>query len=388
MMLWNRNFILVNLGNFLMYNAFYMLLPILPLYLANQLQASESVIGTILSLYTIAALITRPIAGFWLDKVARKPLMMCFYMFYISMCASYTLAASLGLFFIIRFVHGIAFGSATVGINTMAVDIIPEERRGEGLGIYTSSTSLAMATGPVISLFMHENGIPFDTIFIAVFCVGLSGFLCAANIKPRKDIERSTRKFSVKNLLLNAGLPEAAVMVLLTFGYGIITVYLSIYAKEEVGLTQGVGYYFTIFSAGLVAARLSSAMILRSGRFILVFALGIIALIIGFFIVAFIHNPVAFYSSAICMGIGYGLISPTAQTMIINLGKDTERGAANATYLTFFDLGVGAGVFFGGIIAQYSNYSTAYAVGFAFTIIGLIYLLTFIRKHFKTHRLR
>ena len=88
------------------------------------------------------------------------------------------------------------------------------------------------------------------------------------------------------------------------------------------------------------------------------------------------------------MGIGYGLISPTAQTMIINLGKDTERGAANATYLTFFDLGVGAGVFFGGIIAQYSNYSTAYAVGFAFTIIGLIYLLTFIRKHFKTHRLR
>jgi MFS family permease len=185
-----------------------------------------------------------------------------------------------------------------------------------------------------------------------------------------------------------AGLPEAAVMVLLTFGYGIITVYLSIYAKEEVGLEQGVGYYFTIFSAGLVAARLSSAMILRSGKFILVFAIGIISLIIGFFIVAFVHDPVAFYCSAICMGIGYGLISPTAQTMIINLGKDSERGAANATYLTFFDLGVGAGVFFGGIIAQYSNYSTAYAVGFVFTIIGLIYLLTVIKKHFYTNRLR
>ena len=387
-MLWNRNFILVNLGNFLMYNAFYMLLPILPLYLANHLQASESVIGTILSLYTIAALVTRPIAGFWLDKVARKPLMMCFYLFYISMCLSYTLAASLGLFFIIRFVHGIAFGSSTVGINTMAVDIIPEERRGEGLGIYTSSTSLAMATGPVISLFMHENGIPFQTIFIAVFCVGLTGFLATANIKANKQPQVSTKKFSISNLLLKAGLPEAAVMVLLTFGYGIITVYLSIYAKVEVGIEQGVGYYFTIFSAGLVAARLSSAMILKSGRFITVFAMGIVSLMIGFFIVAFIHNPVAFFSSAICMGIGYGLISPTAQTMIINLGQDSERGAANATYLTFFDLGVGAGVFFGGIIAQYSNYSTAYAVAFAFTILGMAYLLAFIRKHFKAHRLR
>ena len=387
-MLWNRNFILVNLGNFLMYNAFYMLLPILPLYLANYLHASESIIGTILSLYTIAALITRPIAGFWLDKASRKPLMMCFYLFYISMCLSYTLAATLGLFFIIRFVHGIAFGCSTVGINTMAVDIIPWERRGEGLGIYTSSTSLAMATGPLISLFMYENGIEFNTIFIAVFCVGLTGFLATANIKPGKDVERSTRKFSVSSLLLKRGLPVAAVMVLLTFGYGIITVYLSIYAKEEVGLTQGTGYYFTIFSPPLVAARLSSSMILRSGKYIMVFALGIISLIIGFFIVAFILNPTAFYSSAIFMGIGYGLISPTAQTMIINLGEDTERGAANATYLTFFDLGVGAGVFCGGIIAQYSNYSTAYAVGFALTILGLVYLLTLIRKHFYKYRLR
>ncbi len=387
-MLWNRNFILVNLGNFLMYNAFYMLLPILPLYLANHLHASESIIGTILSLYTIAALITRPVAGFWLDKASRKPLMMCFYLFYISMCLSYTLAATLGLFFIIRFVHGIAFGCSTVGINTMAVDIIPWERRGEGLGIYTSSTSLAMATGPLISLFMHENGIAFNTIFIAVFCVGLIGFLSTANIRPCEDVQRSTRKFGISNLLLRKGLPVAAVMVLLTFGYGIITVYLSIYAKEEVGLTQGTGYYFTIFSAGLVAARLSSSMILRSRKYIMVFALGIISLIMGFFIVAFILNPAAFYTSAIFMGIGYGLISPTAQTMIINLGEDTERGAANATYLTFFDLGVGAGVFCGGIIAQYSNYSTAYAVGFVLTILGLVYLLTLIRKYFYKYRLR
>ena len=387
-MLFNRNFILVNLGNFLMYNAFYMLLPILPLYLAKELSASEALIGTILSLYTIAALVTRPIAGFWLDRTPPKPLMMCFYLFYISMCLSYTLAATIGLFFIIRFVHGIAFGSATVGINTMAVDIIPENRRAEGMGVYTSSTSLAMATGPVISLFMYENGIDFSHIFITVFCVDLGGRRIIKKIRPKKDVELSTKKFRLQNLLLKAGLPEAAVMVLLTFGYGIITVYLSIYAKEEVGITQGTGYYFTIFSAGLVTARLCSAMILRSGKFITVFGLGICSLIIGFFIVAFVHNPIAFFSSAIFMGAGYGLISPTAQTMIINLGKDSERGAANATYLTFFDLGVGAGVFFGGIIAQYSNYSTAYAVGFVFTIIGLIYLLTVIKKHFYANRLR
>lgn len=387
-MLWSKNFILINIGNFLMYIAFYMLLPILPLYLANQLNASGSIIGTILSLYTIAALITRPIAGFWLDKVARKPLMMAFYIFYISMCLSYTLAASLGLFFVIRFVHGIAYGCSTVGVNTMAVDIIPEEKRAQGMGIYTSSTSLAMAFGPLISLFMYENNISFNTIFITVFIIGLIGFAHAASIKTTKGNERSKEKFSPKKLLLKKGIPEACVMTLLTFGYGIVTVYLSIYATKEVGISSGVGYYFSIFSAGLVAARLSSSLLLRGGKFITVFICGVLSLIVAYFIVAFIHNPIAFFSSAIFMGAGYGLISPTVQTMMINLGKNTERGIANATYLTFFDLGVGAGVFFGGVIAQYTSYSTTYAISLLMTIIGLLYLIFFIRPHFKANRLR
>lgn len=387
-MLWSKNFILINIGNFLMYIAFYMLLPILPLYLANQLNASGSIIGTILSLYTIAALITRPIAGFWLDKVARKPLMMAFYIFYISMCLSYTLAASLTLFFIIRFVHGIAYGCSTVGVNTMAVDIIPEEKRAQGMGIYTSSTSLAMAFGPLISLFMYENNISFNTIFATVFIIGVIGFAHAASIKTNKENERSKEKFSPKKLLLKKGIPEACVMTLLTFGYGIVTVYLSIYATKEVGISSGVGYYFSIFSAGLVAARLSSSLLLRGGKFITIFICGVLSLIVAYFIVAFIHNPIAFFSSAIFMGAGYGLISPTVQTMMINLGKNTERGIANATYLTFFDLGVGAGVFFGGVIAQYTSYSTTYAISLLMTIIGLLYLIFFIRPHFKANRLR
>lgn len=362
-MLWSRNFILVNLGNFLMYIAFYMLLPILPLYLSLELKAGESIIGTILSLYTVAALFTRPIAGFWLDKVARKPLMIAFYLFYISMCLSYTLAASLALFFVIRFVHGIAFGSATVGINTMAV-------------------------GPLISLFMYENGCPFQYIFITVFLIGLTGFTVTARIKAPRRQEYSVKKFSFRHLLLQEGLPEASVMTLLTFGYGIVTVYLSIYASREIGITKGIGYYFTIFAAGLVASRLLSTMILRSGKYITVFSLGIASLIISYFIIAFIHNPVAFFSSAIFMGIGYGIISPTAQTMIINLAKDTDRGIANATYLTFFDIGVGCGVFAGGIIAQYTNYSTAYACGFLLTIAGMLYLHLYVKPHFQANRLR
>ena len=387
-MLWSKNFLLISAANFLMYMAFYMLLPTLPLYLREELMAPASVVGTILSLYTVAAMVTRPMAGFWLDRSPRKPLMLLFYLAYISICGSYLAATSVMLFFIIRVLHGVAFGSATVGVNTMAVDIIPESRRGEGLGIFTASTSAAMAIGPSVALMFYEAGMGFGAIFITASLTGLAGFVCASLIKAPLRERFSRERFSPKNLLLSVAVPEAAIMALLSFGYGIVTVYLSVYAKEEVGITSGTGYYFSILAAGLVASRLMSAYLLRNGRYIRIFSLGIASVIVSFFIVAFIHNSVAFFISAAFMGVGYGLITPTAQTMIVNMAQDTERGVANATYLTFFDIGVGSGVFIGGIIAQHLNYSASYALSFVLAICAMAYLHLFIKNHFERRRLK
>ncbi len=387
-MLWSKNFLLISAANFLMYMAFYMLLPTLPLYLREELMAPASVVGTILSLYTVAAMVTRPMAGFWLDRRPRKPLMLLFYLAYISICGSYVAATSVMLFFIIRVLHGVAFGSATVGVNTMAVDIIPESRRGEGLGIFTASTSAAMAIGPSVALMFYEAGMEFGAIFITASLTGLAGFLCASLIKAPLRERFSSERFSPKNLLLSVAVPEAAIMALLSFGYGIVTVYLSVYAKEEVGITSGTGYYFSILAAGLVASRLMSAYLLRNGRYVKIFSLGIASVIVSFFIVAFIHNPVAFFISAAFMGVGYGLITPTAQTMIVNMAEDTERGVANATYLTFFDIGVGSGVFVGGLIAQHLNYSASYALSFLLALCAMAYLHLFIKNHFEKRRLK
>ena len=387
-MLWSKNFLLISAANFLMYMAFYMLLPTLPLYLREELMAPASVVGTILSLYTVAAMVTRPVAGFWLDRRPRKPLMLLFYLAYISICGSYVAATSVMLFFIIRVLHGVAFGSATVGVNTMAVDIIPESRRGEGLGIFTASTSAAMAIGPSVALTFYEAGMEFGAIFITASLTGLAGFLCASLIKAPIRERFSRERFSPKSLLLSVAVPEAAIMALLSFGYGIVTVYLSVYAKEEVGITSGTGYYFSILAAGLVASRLMSAYLLRNGRYVKIFSLGIASVIVSFFIVAFIHNPVAFFISAAVMGVGYGLITPTAQTMIVNMAEDTERGVANATYLTFFDIGVGSGVFVGGLIAQHINYSASYALSFLLALCAMAYLHLFIKNHFQLRRLK
>ena len=61
--LWNKEYVKVMATNFLLYFAFYLLTPLLPLYLSETFGATKDVIGIVLSGYTVAALIVRPFCG-------------------------------------------------------------------------------------------------------------------------------------------------------------------------------------------------------------------------------------------------------------------------------------------------------------------------------------
>ena len=64
---------------------------------------------------------------------------------------------SLSLLLLIRFIHGFSFGIATTATGTIAADIIPAVRRGEGMGYFATSTNLAMAIGPFLGLMIAQR---------------------------------------------------------------------------------------------------------------------------------------------------------------------------------------------------------------------------------------
>lgn len=70
--LWTIDYIKVMLTNFLLYFAFYLLTPLLPIYLSEEYGATKDTIGIILSGYTLATLIIRPFSGFLIDNFPRK----------------------------------------------------------------------------------------------------------------------------------------------------------------------------------------------------------------------------------------------------------------------------------------------------------------------------
>ena len=114
-----KNYIEILAANFLLYFGFYLLMPVLPFYLAEVFNSEKGTIGIILSCYTMAALCIRPFSGYLLDTFARKPLYLLAYFLFTAAFGGYLLAGTLTLFTLIHIFHGFAFGTVTVAGNTV-----------------------------------------------------------------------------------------------------------------------------------------------------------------------------------------------------------------------------------------------------------------------------
>lgn len=93
--LWNSNYIKVWIGNFLLYFAFMLLTPLLPLYLTDTYGADKQVIGIVLSGYAVAALLIRPFSGFLWIVFPRKMMLLIFYFLTAAFFGGYLMAGSL-----------------------------------------------------------------------------------------------------------------------------------------------------------------------------------------------------------------------------------------------------------------------------------------------------
>ncbi len=387
--LWNRNFVAVCTANFLLFFAFYLLLPMLPLYLRDTFDADKQLIGIVLSGYTITALIVRPFGGFIVDSFPRKMvLLICYFLFFVFF-AGYMIAGTVLLFAIIRWGHGFAFGAVTVANSTVAIDVMPPSRRNEGIGYYGVSNNMAMAIGPSLSMYMYDHHINPDYIFLISLVAAAIGLICNSTIKVKKrETVIGKQPISLDRFFLTNAFPESFMVIFFSFAYGILSTYLAIYGKEEIGIDGGSGLYFLLLAIGLITARLLSSHWVKRGMLTHNIGVGMMITIVGFVIFIFWRDTIGFYLSALVLGGGYGAMCPSFQAVFINLAPNNRRGSANSTYLTSWDMGLGIGVLLGGAIAERSSYHVAYMVALAVCCIGIIVFFKYTAHHFNIHKLR
>lgn len=387
--LWIRDFILVSISNLLMFFSFYMLVPALPFYLFEDFGTSGSTAGIVLSLYTIAALFIRPFSGYLVDTFSHKPFYLVCYGIFCIIFAGYIVATTLMFFIMLRTLHGISFGLSTVSSNTLAIDIMPASRRGEGIGYFGMTTNIAMAIGPAAGLWVYRQ-YPFDTLFIAAFVVSFMGFLCILPVKSvGKHLTTTEEKLplSLDRFILIKALPCVGLLLIMGIGYGIVTNYIGLYS-EGAGFGNNAGIFFTIVSIGIIIARLISSRIINKGKISPMICVGTVLLATAFILFVICTNLIILYFIALLFGLGIGYMNPAFQTMLVNLAKHNQRGTANATFFTFCDLGIGIGIAGAGSIIEKLGFTWIYAICTILLVLGLIYFIFISAPYYNKNKLQ
>jgi len=375
--LWNSNYCKVMIANFSLFTAFYLLTPLLPLYLHETFGATKDVIGLVLSGYTITALLFRPFSGYFVDSFPRKTVLMVCYTAFAIFFAGYLAASTLLLFTIVRTLHGGPFGALTVANSTVAIDVLPSSRRNEGIGYYGLSNNLAMAIAPSFAIFIYSQTHNFELLFWLALLVATFGLIIDSTVKLKhKPSDVRPRKLSLDRFFLKHGWLIGVNMVFFGFCFGVLSNYLAIYGKQVMGITGGTGTWFMLCSIGLILSRLQGGKALRQGRLTHNAAEGMVISLVGYTLFIACPNYIGYYGSAMLIGLGNGHMWPAFQNMMICMAHHNERGTANSTILISWDVGMGLGILLGGIIAEDFSYATAFwTVAFVNLAGVLLYFL-------------
>ena len=405
-------------ANFALFFAFYLLTPLLPLYLYETFGATKDVIGLVLSGYTIVALLFRPFSGFFVDSFPRKMVLLIAYSAFAIFFAGYLTASSLLLFTIVRTLHGGPFGAVTVANSTVAIDVLPSSRRNEGIGYYGLSNNLAMAISPTFALFVYSETHNFQLLFWLAFAVATFGLIVDSTVTLKKPqpsslipqpssispqpsaISLQPSALRLDRFFLKSGWLIGVNMVFFGFCFGVLSNYLAIYGKQVLGMTGGTGAWFMLCSIGLILSRLQGGKALREGKLTQNASEGMVISLVGYtlFILmptlsslfplpSYILHLIGYYGSALLIGLGNGHLWPAFQNMMISVAHHNERGTANSTILVSWDCGMGLGILVGGVIAELLGYSAAFWTVAIINLAGVTLYFVRTRQFFIVRRL-
>lgn len=378
--IWTKPFISLFITNFTIFIIFYGLLSALPLYATDILSRTDEEAGLLMTTFLISAIIVRPFSGKILDILGKRKTLWITLFLYLICTSLYYFIEPYEALLVLRFTQGIFFSIVTTACGSMAADNIPISRRGTGLGYFTMSTNLAVVAGPFVALTVIQY-FSYDALFITFSILLTLGAIMSLQIPigTAVVVPFAKTKITWNDLLEKKALPISLVASLVALSYSSILSYLSIYSQEK-DLLHLTSSFFALFAATMLLTRPFTGRIFdeKGPKYIII--PGILLFTIGVTLLAFMNSPFTFLLAGAIIGLGYGAVVPSFQTLAIQSTKHERSGYATATFFTLFDIGLASGSYFLGLIAVKFGYQNLYLFASSILLITLGIFILQIRK--------
>lgn len=375
--LWSKEFALVILVNFLVFTSMYMLLPTLPLY-AQFIGGSQSMAGLIVGIFTLAAVAFRPWFGNKLDHIGRKSILLLGIVIFAITTACYHWTSMIIVLLAVRLLQGVGWSATTTATGTIASDVIPAARRAEGMAYFGMASTIAMSIGPAWGLYLTSHS-SYNMLFTLATLLACLCLVTAWFINYEQHL-RSPQPAARKGVIIEkTAVIPSLVLLCVSLTYGGIVTFLPGYAAFR-GITD-IGLFFTTFAISLLLTRPFMGKAADKMGFSLILLPGMVLLGMALVVLIYATSLSGFLAAAVLYGLGFGSVQPILNAITITLAPTERRGAANATFMTAMDTGIGLGAIVWGIVAERLGFT--YIFGFSSLSILLAFVLYLALLHKK-----
>lgn len=363
--LWTKNFIIIFFVNFFIALNYFLLMIIISKFAMNKFDAPPSEAGFAAGIFIFGALVARLLAGRFISRVGQKKILNVGLILGLITTLLYFCANNIPLLLVIRFLHGTSFGIASTATGTIAANIVPKERCGEGIGYYGLSVTLATAIGPFFGMFLDQYG-SYTMIFavcsiVSAVNIAIALFFTVRDEKLTTDQLKEMKKFKWSNYVEPKVLPISVCCMVIFFCYSSVISFLAVYAKE-INLVDTASYFYIVFAIVVLATRpfVGRAFDSRGENPIMYSA--IVILIMGIVLFSKAQYGYILLLAAALIGLGFGAIQSSGQAIAVKSTEKHRMGLATSTFFMLADIGMGTGPTVFGLIIPFAGYRGMYLI--------------------------
>lgn len=369
--LWSKSYIFILLSNLFVYLSFYLLVPTLPAY-AKQLGGSSLQASLVVSTFSISSLICRLVTGSAADKFSKK-LILIIGLIILAACTFSYMYISINAIILFRIVQGIGWGMSSTAVAAAVSDIVPESRRGEGMGYYSLSMIISMSLAPIIAIVVMNkysfNIIAVVSIILVVFAT-LSFQGVSLNKNSKAESINKQDKLSISDLFEKRALFPSFLCFILVISLCGIMSYIMLYGKEI--KIQNIWIYFIGHVAAILITRSFVGKLFDKKGHAVVMIPGAISMILGLVVLSYTHSVFTLVAASLLYGFGYGAAQPSLQAWAVSRCPDHRKGAANGTFLSSMDLSFTVGSILLSYIAEHKSYAVMYRFSAVTMVVFLL----------------
>ena len=371
----NRDFVMILVITFFYGLNMNLVNPITAQY-ASTLGANETIMGIAVGVFSITALLVRPITGPLSNNCDKKKMLILAFGVYSAASFGYILFESIFNLMVMRFIHGFGVSLCSALLPTLACDYVPENKIGAAIGYFAMSQTIAMAVGPTITIYISDR-FSYSVSFILAGLVALAALLLTTTLTKLHE-EKGKLRFSFSDIISKKVVLPTVIHMVGAAVYSLISSFLVVYASTSRGISPDkIGWYFTTYALALIATRPLLSYIEHRVKEIYTIIVASILAIISMVILGFANNLFLFILSSIIMAFGFGITMPVLNALSVKLVEKENRAIANSTFNSGMDIGMGLGPVIGGLVASALGYSNMFLVFSAFEVLAIILAILF-----------